>query len=91
MLSRGQQKTLSLLMLMALASIHKKLLNETPAFMVDDISSELDSAHRYNLIEQIIDFGGQLLLTAIDENDLKIATSTPISKFVLQEGEVLVL
>lgn len=90
-LSRGQQKTLSLLMLMTLASIHKKVLNEIPAFMVDDISSELDNTQRYNLIEQIIDFGGQVLLTAIDERDLKISTSASINKFVLQKGEVLVL
>ena len=90
-LSRGQQKTLSLIMLIALASIHKKILNETPIFMVDDISSELDHEHRYNLVEQLIDFGGQLLFTAIDKKDLRFPTSTPVSTFVLQKGEVHVL
>ncbi len=90
-LSRGQQKTLSLIMLIALASIHKKVLHETPIFMVDDISSELDAAHRYNLVEQMIDFGGQLFLTAIDKKDLRFPMSTPVSSFVLQKGEVHVL
>ncbi len=90
-LSRGQQKTLSLILLIALASIHKKVLHETPIFMADDISSELDNTHRYNLIEQIIDFGGQLFLTAINEKDLTFPINTSVSSFVLQKGEVHVL
>jgi len=90
-LSRGQQKTLSLLMLVALASVHKKVLNEIPIFMIDDISSELDAAHRYNIVEKIIDFGGQIILTAIDKKDLTFSTPSSVNTFVLQKGEVHVV
>lgn len=90
-LSRGQQKTLSLIMLIALASIHKKILHETPIFIIDDISSELDATHRYNLTEQIVKLGGQIILTAIDEKDLRFPMATPVSSFVLKQGEVHVL
>lgn len=90
-LSRGQQKVLSLIMLTALASIHKKLLNEAPIFMIDDISAELDARNRYTLIEKIIDFGGQIFLTTIDKKDLSFPSSIPVSSFVLQKGEVHVL
>lgn len=90
-LSRGQQKTLSLIFLITLASIHKKYLHETPIFMLDDIAAELDTFQRNNSIEQIIDLGGQVLLTALDLNDLKFRPSTCLNTFVLQEGEVHML
>lgn len=90
-LSRGQQKTLSLIMLIALISIHKKVLNETPIFLIDDISSELDAEHSYKLVEKIIDFGGQLILTSIAAKDIKFPTSTPVNTFVLQKGDVHVV
>ncbi len=90
-LSRGQQKTLSLIMFISLGSIHKKLLNETPIFMIDDLASELDDEYRYSLLEQLIDFGGQILLTAIDKKDLRFPMSTPVNSFMLQKGEVHVL
>ena len=90
-LSRGQQKTLSLIMLIALGSIHKKVLNETPIFLIDDVSSELDTVHRYKLIEKIVDFGGQLILTSIDANDLRFPMSSPVNTFVLQKGDVHVV
>jgi len=90
-LSRGQQKTLSLLMLVALASVHKKILNEVPIFMIDDISSELDAAHRYNIVEEVINLGGQVILTGIDKKDLIFSASSEVNTFVLQKGEVHVV
>ncbi len=91
MLSRGQQKTLALLMLVALASIHEKVLNEIPIFMIDDLSSELDVEQRHSIVEKIIGFGGQVILTAINKSDLIFSTPTAVSTFVLQKGEVHVL
>jgi DNA replication and repair protein RecF len=90
-LSRGQQKTLALLMLVALASIHKKVLNEIPIFMIDDLSSELDVEQRYSLVEKIKGFGGQLILTAIDKKDLMFSTPSEVNTFVLQKGDVHVV
>ena len=90
-LSRGQQKTLSLLMLMALASLHKKVLKEIPVFLIDDLSSELDVNHRHHLMNQIVDFGGQVLATAINENDLIFRSSATVNTFRLQEGAVHML
>jgi len=90
-LSRGQQKTLSLLLLVALASVFKKALNEIPIFMIDDISSELDTAHRYSMVEEIIDFGGQIILTAIDKKDLTFPSATSVKTFVMQKGVVHVV
>lgn len=90
-LSRGQQKTLSLLMSMALASLHNKILNETPAFLIDDLSSELDVNHRHHLMDQIVDFGGQVLVTAVSEKDLIFPSSATINTFTLQEGAVHML
>lgn len=90
-LSRGQQKTLSLLLLMALASLHKKVLNETPVFLIDDLSSELDVNHRRHLMDQIVDFGGQILVTAVGEKDLIFPNAAAIRTFTLQEGVVHML
>ncbi len=90
-LSRGQQKTLSLLMLVALASVHKKVLHEIPIFMIDDVSSELDTIHRYNIVEEIISLGGQVIFTAIDKKDLMFSTPNEVNTFVLQKGEVHVV
>ena len=86
--SRGQKKFLSLLMLLALASLSKKVQDRIPIFLIDDIAAELDSFNRQQILEKIADLGGQVLLTAIDSDDLDLSHFGSIRKFLVKDGHV---
>lgn len=66
--SRGQQKTLVILMKLAqarvLASVGKQI-----TFLLDDINAELDLAHRQLLAQKLQALGSQVFLTTIDPPD----------------------
>lgn len=90
-LSRGQKKILSLSMLMALASVHKKKMKKVPLFMLDDLAAELDLTHRQEMLEKIIDLGGQVFLTALEQKDLDLSSYQSLSTFMLKDGQVHML
>jgi DNA replication and repair protein RecF len=66
--SRGQQKTLVILMKLAqgevLAAHHKRV-----TFLLDDINAELDQTHRRLLARRLTQLGSQVFLTAIERPD----------------------
>lgn len=66
--SRGQQKTLVILMKLAqarvLASDSKQI-----TFLLDDINAELDAVHRRLLAGKLQDLGSQVFLTTIERPD----------------------
>ncbi len=51
--SRGQEKLISLIMLLAQAALHTDLLAEPVILCVDDLNSELDPVHRHRLIQYL--------------------------------------
>ncbi|GGY61581.1 DNA replication/repair protein RecF [Marinobacter zhanjiangensis] len=66
--SRGQQKTLVILMKLTqgevLAGHHKQV-----TFLLDDINAELDQTHRRLLAQRLTRLGSQVFLTAIERPD----------------------
>lgn len=89
--SRGQKKFLSLLMLISIASAYKKFFNEVPIFMLDDLAAELDQEFRHEIINKIISFGGQVILTTLNKTDFHPDLSVDSNKFLLRDGKVVVL
>ena len=68
--SQGQQRTALLALLFA---ERRTLLDDgrpAPLMLLDDVSSELDAAHRRLLVEHLADGGGQALLTATEPDHL---------------------
>lgn len=63
--SRGQQKTLVILMKLAQARVLRKEGKQI-TFLLDDINAELDSAHRTLLAAQLQALGSQVFLTTIE-------------------------
>ena len=68
--SQGQQRTLALALKLAEGEIVKKEKGSYPVFLLDDVLSELDSARRAYLIEEIKD--KQVIMTTCEalENDI---------------------
>jgi DNA replication and repair protein RecF len=68
--SQGQQRTALLALLFA---ERRTLLDDgrpVPLMLLDDVSSELDAAHRRLLVEHLADGGGQAVLTATEPDHL---------------------
>lgn len=63
--SRGQQKTLVILMKLAQARVLRKEGKQI-TFLLDDINAELDGVHRALLAEQLQALGSQVFLTTIE-------------------------
>ena len=70
--SRGQQKTLVILMKIAQGMVLSRLQKQV-SFLLDDINAELDQGHRAMLAQKLVQLGCQVFLTSIElprPNDL---------------------
>lgn len=65
-LSRGQQKLLIAALFLSAAKFFIRTTDRLPLFVIDDFTAELDSANVQLLLEQVLDLGAQVFLTAVD-------------------------
>ena len=63
--SRGQQRLAVVALKLAEADVISGM-GEQPVLLLDDVLSELDTAHRSALLQYIRDFGAQILITSAD-------------------------
>lgn len=71
-LSRGQQKLLTLALLLAQSSCLKEKTNESPVLLLDDLTAELDRNHIQRFLECLPSLKAQTVLTAIDSSHLPL-------------------
>lgn len=90
-LSRGQQKTLATLMLLSQAETYRFARDETPVILLDDLAAELDERHREQLLHQLTGLGGQILLTALEQDELAPWLPADTRRFGVRAGQVGVL
>ncbi len=64
--SQGQQRSLALAIKLAEGSICEEVCHEMPAYLLDDVFSELDASRRAYLAEKIV--GRQVIITTCEEN-----------------------
>lgn len=89
-LSRGQQK----LVVSALRIAQGHLLNDVKrgrcVYLVDDLPSELDGAHRQALCGLLEDLGCQVFITCVDSTalDKDWRVDTPVSMFHVEHGSI---
>ena len=66
--SRGQQKLFFLALCMAQANITEHIRHEKSILLLDDISSELDSSHQKNVLNELSTLPVQAFITATDHS-----------------------
>lgn len=90
-LSRGQQKTLVILMKIAQGMVLRPLGKQV-TFLLDDINAELDSRHRQMLAEKLRSLQCQVFITSIEKqtpDTLWPGTTTPdFRMFHVEHGQV---
>lgn len=69
--SRGEQRLAIVALKLAEADYMTDVAGIRPLFMLDDVLSELDPVHRGTLLESIVLDGGQLLVTATEDELLQ--------------------
>ncbi len=65
--SQGQQRTAALSLKLAEIELVKKIINDNPILLLDDVMSELDSKRRDALLEQIKDIQTIITCTGYDD------------------------
>jgi DNA replication and repair protein RecF len=86
--SRGQQKSLVLVLKLAQARVMWTEQGRAPVMLVDDLPSELDVAHRQRVMALLRDLGGQVFVTAIDGGHVDISGWAGARMFHVEHGRV---
>ncbi|MGN7678689.1 MAG: DNA replication/repair protein RecF, partial [Anaplasma sp.] len=69
--STGEQKILLLSLLLTAATAKRRIHNQAPIMLLDDIMSHLDSVHKAELTHTIRDIGCQAWITDVDNNNFE--------------------
>jgi DNA replication and repair protein RecF len=81
--SQGQQRAALLALLFAEREALLKARRVTPLLLLDDVMSELDPGRRERLVARLRD-GGQVLITAADEEQVPAAAQESVVRMPLQ-------
>jgi DNA replication and repair protein RecF len=88
--SRGQQKTLVIMLKLAQARVLKAEKGGAPLMLVDDLPSELDAAHRDRVMGLLRALETQVFVTAIDAGDVDVTSWPETRMFHVEHGRVSV-
>ncbi len=69
-LSRGQQKVLVCALILAQGMVFRDLTGKSSVYLVDDLASELDEAHRKSVGRWLGELGVQVLMTGVEKQPL---------------------
>lgn len=70
-LSRGEQKVLVYLLHLAQLDLLYNKLNRQAIVLCDDLTSELDTEHSVQLVEQLVNLQAQIFVTGVNLDDLQ--------------------
>ncbi len=86
--SRGQQKTLVIMLKLAQARVLKAEKGGAPLMLVDDLPSELDTAHRDRVMGLLRALETQVFVTAIEAGDVDVTGWADSRMFHVEHGRV---
>ena len=86
--SQGQQRSVSLSVLLAVVDEVYNNYKEKPLILLDDVSSELDDAHRKQLFRHVVELGGQVMITTTDDSLVSGLTEKISRRFFVDEGKI---
>jgi DNA replication and repair protein RecF len=85
-LSRGQQKLLGAALALAMARLVSEGGRQPPTLLLDDPAAELDQAHTEALVQELRSVKGQMIVTALREQDFHFGV--PDRRFHVEQGHV---
>lgn len=89
-MSRGQTKLTVAALRLAQGRLIEQRLGFPPVYLVDDMAAELDRGHARRVCGVLAASGGQVLMTAVDRNDIEsIWPGNELSLFHVEQGSVL--
>jgi len=89
--SRGQQKAVTVGFLLAQVSLQRNRGVPMGAFLLDDISSELDAGHRARILCALRELETQVFVTAIDDAAIVADDWTDARRFHVEHGNIRVV
>lgn len=87
--SRGQQRLGVMALKLAEADV-VAAEGEMPVLLLDDILSELDNEHRSRLLESIVGFGAQVLITSADKAQVSDSALASLTSATVRPGGIAV-
>jgi DNA replication and repair protein RecF len=84
--SRGQQKLLVVVLLLAQLRAFTASGSIRPTLLVDDLAAELDPARRERVIERLAELPAQVILTALERNALDLSRWCETRVFHVKHG-----
>jgi DNA replication and repair protein RecF len=87
--SRGQQKLIAFVLVLAQLAVYQDKLHQNALLMVDDLASELDMEHQKAFLSFIHDLDHQVILTAISEDLINLSGMKRKGKmFHVKHGQI---
>ena len=86
--SRGQQKAVTVGFLLAQVKLQHERDVPTGAFLLDDLSSELDAGHRSRILGALRELNSQVFVTAIDAAVIDAGDWQKASRFHVEHGHI---
>jgi len=86
--SRGQQKAVTIGFLLAQVKLQRDRGVPMGAFLLDDISSELDAGHRTRILCALRELDTQVFVTAIDEAAIDADDWADARRFHVEHGDI---
>ncbi len=87
LLSRGQQKVLIIIAMLSQANLLEKTRGKKPIFLLDDLSSELDSRTLKQISTLLYQSGNQLFITSLNSEQFENCEwSDDVSMFHVEHG-----
>ncbi|HSP00311.1 MAG TPA: DNA replication and repair protein RecF, partial [Thioalkalivibrio sp.] len=87
--SRGQQKSVVMLLKLAQCLWMCSRLGSPPVVIIDDLPSELDSGHREWALGLLAGLKAQVFVTAIDASQVSVQGWSKVKVFHVEHGELV--
>ncbi|MDX2458308.1 MAG: DNA replication/repair protein RecF [Gammaproteobacteria bacterium] len=86
--SRGQQKVLIVSFMLAQVQLQQEMSVAMGAFLLDDLTSELDRRHQGRVLSALHDLNSQVFVSTIDADAVDTAGWQDAKKFHVEHGDV---
>lgn len=86
--SRGQQKVVIVSFMLAQVQLQQERSVPTGAFLLDDLTSELDARHQYRVLTALRELDSQVFVSAIEPERVDTTEWQEAKKFHVEHGKV---
>lgn len=86
-ISRGEQKLMLAVLMLAQAELHERRKRQAPVFLVDDFPAELSAESQRRLADELRRYPGQKFITALEESPVLLAMGDH-AMFHVEHGHV---